>query len=287
MKSTLQIICKVCILFLFLYMTPFISELQDAIGNEEKLLNSLVYKRHSIDETISIKEQLNVLSYNSNFTLKKEDFNFESTEENPKPVPEIPQEPETPQQTGKRIYLYNTHQSEAYAGGETVVDAAAILANLLQEKGHTVVLETNDFAAYGRAHNMDYNQSYKISYNFLNEAFVNYGGFDLVIDLHRDAIPREASYIEANGKRYAKMMMVVGGLSSNATAIKNNSSTLSDMINNQVYGIMRSMMVREAYYNQEMSPNMVLIELGGDVNSFEEVKNSLPVLADGITNYLR
>ena len=287
MKSTLQIICKVCILFLFLYMTPFIGELKDAIGNEEKLLNSLVYKRHSIDETISIKEQLNVLSYNSNFTLKKEDFQFETTEENPKPVPEIPQEPITSQQTGKRIYIYNTHQSEAYEGGETVVDAAAILANLLQEQGHTVVLETNDFVAYGKAHNMDYNQSYRISYNFLNEAFVNYGGFDLVIDLHRDAIPKEASYIDVNGKRYAKMMMVVGGLSSNADTITKNSSTLNDMINNQVYGIMRSMMVREAYYNQQMSPNMVLIELGGDVNSFEEVKNSLPVLAQGITDYLR
>lgn len=268
-------------------MTPFLKELRGTIGNEEKLLNSLVYKRHSIDETISIKDQLNVLSYNSNFTLKKEDFNFEATEENPKPVPEVPQPPMEIQSTGKKIYIYNTHQNEEYADSGTVVDAAAILANLLQEQGHTVVLETNDFIAYGKANNMDYNQSYKISYNFLNDALVNYGGFDFIIDLHRDAIPKEASYIEVDGKRYAKMMMVVGGLSSNATAITQNSSTLNDIINNQLHGIMRSMMVREAYYNQSVSPNMVLIELGGNVNSFEEVKNSLPVLAQGITEYLR
>lgn len=279
MKSTLKIICKVCILFLFLYLTPFYSGFIEIFGNDN-LKDTLVYKQRSLDETISIKDQLNILSANSNFTLDEEDFEFETTAENPKTVPE------TPKVSDKKIYIYNTHQNEDYAGGETVMDAAALLGNELQAKGYTVVLETNDFKSYGSSNDLDYDHSYAISYKFLNDALVNYGGFDLIIDLHRDAIPRDASYKEANGKSYAKMMMVVGGLSSNVDAVTERASTLNDIINGNVNGIMRSTMTREAYYNQQVHPNTILIELGGQINPFDEIKNSIPVLADGIAQYL-
>lgn len=45
-------------------------------------------------------------------------------------------------------------------------------------------------------------------------------------------------------------------------------------------------MTREAYYNQEVAKNIILMELGGDVNTFEEVSNSLDVIADGIYDVL-
>lgn len=279
MKSTLKIMCKICILFLFLYLTPFYSGFMDIFGNED-LKDTLVYKQLSLDETVSIKDQLNILSANTNFTLEEEDFQFETTAENPKPIPE------TPRSSDKKIYIYNTHQSEGYAEGETVMDAAALLGNELQNRGYTVVLETNDFKAYGNANGLDYNQSYAISYKFLNDALVDYGGFDLIIDLHRDAIPREASFMEADGKSYAKMMMVVGGLSSNVDAVKQRAATLYDIINAKKNGIMRPTMVRESYFNQQVHPNTILIELGGEVNPFAEVKNSIPVLAEGIAEYL-
>lgn len=279
LKATLKIICKVSILFLFLYLTPFYSGFLDIFGNEN-LKDTLVYKHHSLDESVSIKDQLNVISANSNFTLEEEDFEFETTAENPKPVPE------PPKVSDKKVYIYNTHQSEDYEGGQTVMDAAALLGNELQNKGYTVVLETNDFKAYGNANGLDYNESYAISYKFLNDALVDYSGFDLIIDLHRDAIPREASYLEADGKSYATMMMVVGGLASNVDAVSERASTLTDIINGQKNGIMRSIMTREAYYNQQVSPNTILIELGGQINPFDEIKNSIPVLAEGIAQYL-
>ena len=36
--------------------------------------------------------------------------------------------------------------------------------------------------------------------------------------------------------------------------------------------------VREAYYNQDISENMLLIEVGSDQNYYQEVKNSIEVL---------
>lgn len=318
MRTNGKIIIKIGLLIGFLYITPFFSGIGE-IMKHSGFLDAFVYRQHSIDESISIKDEMNLFSHNANLTIQ-DDFKFQTTQEQEE-GPDVKQddakndeikdseakengeqketnqqpdqkeetketETQKPKDTGKSVYIYNTHQSEGYVGGETVMDAAAILGNKLEERGIHVVLETANFAEYLKARGLDYNQSYQASNNFMNDALVNYGGFDLIIDLHRDAIPREASFMEANGKTYAKMMPVIGGLSTNAEVIKKNSSTLSDIIDGKVHGIMRSVMVREAYYNQSVSDRMMLIECGGDVNPFDEVKNSMEVLADGIYDYL-
>lgn len=303
MKTTGKIVVKLALLACFLYITPFFHGIS-AMLQGSSFLDAFVYHQKTLDETISLKDQLNLLSYNANLTID-DDFKFQTTqettppkdatpkeetpsEEAPKPQEEAPPQVEQPPvvDTGKKVYIYNTHQSEAYEGGETVMDAAAILGNALEEKGIHVVLETADFNAYAKTQGWDYNQSYQVSYKFLNDALVNYSGFDLIIDLHRDAIPREASYMEADGVTYAKLMPVVGGLSTNVDAVTQRASTLSDIMNGKIHGIMRSTMTREAYYNQSVSDKTILIECGGDVNPFSEVKNSMGILAEGIYDYL-
>ena len=307
MRTNGKILLKVALLIGFLYITPFFSGIGE-IMKHSGFLDAFVYRQHSLDESISIKDEMNLFSHNANLTIQ-DDFKFQTTQEpmeskddkaeakddkpaeyqdktDTKPKDTDQKDEKKPKDTGKTVYIYNTHQSEEYEGGETVMDAAAVLGNELEERGIHVVLETANFAEYLKAKGLDYNASYEASRSFMNDALVNYGGFDLIIDLHRDAIPREVSYLKANGKTYAKMMPVIGGLSKNADVIKNNSSTLSDIIDSKVHGIMRSTMVREAYYNQSVSDRMMLIECGGDVNPFDEVKNSMEVLADGIYDYL-
>lgn len=311
MRTNGKILLKVALLIGFLYITPFFSGIGE-IMKHSGFLDAFVYCQHSLDESISIKDEMNLFSHNANLTIQ-DDFKFQTTQEpmeskddktedtdkakddkpaenqdktDTKPKDTDQKEEKKPKDTGKTVYIYNTHQSEEYEGGETVMDAAAVLGNELEERGIHVVLETANFAEYLKAKGLDYNASYEASRNFMNDALVNYGGFDLIIDLHRDAIPREVSYLKANGKTYAKMMPVIGGLSKNADVIKKNSSTLSDIIDSKVHGIMRSTMVREAYYNQSVSDRMMLIECGGDVNPFNEVKNSMEILADGIYDYL-
>lgn len=318
MKSNAKILTKIALLALFLYITPFFHGFEKSFTKVSGVLEHLVYKQKVLSQSISLKNKMNVLSYNSNLTLPKEDITVETTHENPVIIPSTENQKKTDtdstknsipkkddaksnnqantnpkdngkaekNSTGKKIYIYNTHQSEAYAGGETVMDAAAILAKKLEEKGFKVVLETNNFGKYLAQHGLDYNKSYVASYNYLNDALVNYGGFDLCLDLHRDSIPRSVSYIKKNGKTYAKGMMVVGGLGKNAKSATALSTTLTDIINAKMNGMMRSVMVRESYFNQEVHKNILLMELGGDVNTFDEIKNSLDVIADGIYDML-
>lgn len=311
MKSNLKILAKIALIAVFLYITPFFNGFKESFTKVSDVLEHLVYKQRTLSQSISLKNQMNVLSYNSNLTLPKDEITVETTQEDPVIIPSVSDDKkkdtsksddkdkkdendkketedkkEKKYSTGKKIYIYNTHQSEAYVGGKTVMDAAVILGKKLEDRGFKVILETNSFEKYLNQHGLDYNKSYVASYNFLNDALVNYGGFDLCIDLHRDSIPRSASYLKKDGKTYAKGMMVVGGLGKNAKNATKTSTTLSDIINSKVNGIMKSVMVREAYYNQEVHKNILLMELGGDVNTFDEVKNSLDVIADGIYDLL-
>lgn len=75
-------------------------------------------------------------------------------------------------------------------------------------------------------------------------------------------------------------------LTDNSYEITKTASTLYDSCNALVGGIMKNTMTREAYYNQDMSDKMLLIEVGSDNNTFDEVKNSVDILALGIAQIL-
>lgn len=303
MKTSAKIFLKLCLFTYLLFLTPFFSALPSFLGLDESFIISNVYEYDL--KQIPIKEQLNLLKINEGVTLSNPNTktikessgeyvdnsnimdssinneNKDNTNQNHQADTVVPQIT-----SDKKVYIYNTHQQEQYQENKSVVDASVELSNLLQSAGVQVVYETNDFPTYLRNKGLDYNYSYQASYFYLNEALVNYGGFDLIIDFHRDSVPRESSYVTINDKSYAKMMFVVGGLSKNveqATALANDLTT---RVNGIQDGVMKSVMSRESYFNQEVANNMVLIEVGSDQNTYEEVKNSTNLLAQAIIQYL-
>lgn len=282
-KSGWKIIMKLSAIILLLAISPFYDALLQAFRQTD--IKAFAYKTKEVNTSLSIKDGLNVMSYQKNENLHEDTLNVETTQENEVVVPKQPVKEEQAT-TKKSIYIYDTHQKEQYSDGKTVMDAAAALGKKLEEKGFEVVLETHDFDKYLSEHGMDYNSSYLASNKFLQDTLVNYGGFDLIIDLHRDSIPRNVSILEANQKVYAKAMSVVGGLNKNAGDVEKMSSTLTDIMNGKVNGIMKSPYVREAYYNQAVSEHMMLIEVGSEETSFEEVTNTTDVLAESIAQLL-
>ena len=114
-----------------------------------------------------------------------------------------------------------------------------------------------------------------------------YSIVDLIIDFHRDSIPRKSTFIEVNDKNYAKMMIVMGGLSNYFDINYNDALEITKESNQILKGIMKNILVREAYYNQDLSKNMVLIEVGSDENYYNEVLNSIDVLSQAIHEMLR
>lgn len=290
MKTSVKIFIKLCLLTYLLFLTPFFTMLPQFLGLDESFITSSVYE-HDLTE-ISIKEQLNLLKVEEGVTLsnpnvKKVEETSGEYVDNSNVTSNEPADTVVPQVTSdKKVYIYNTHQQEGYQNDKTVVDASVELSNLLQKAGIQVVYETNDFPGWLRNNGLDYNSSYRASYFYMNEALVNYGGFDLVIDFHRDSVPRESSYITIGDKSYAKMMFVIGGLSTNVDSVTALSNDLTAKINAIQEGVVKTPMTREAYYNQQVYPNTVLIEVGSDNNTYEEVKNSTNLLAQAIIQYL-
>lgn len=185
----------------------------------------------------------------------------------------------------KKIHIYNTHQGEEY-DGYNVVLGANYLKDCLSSQGYQCDVESNDFEGYKAVHNIAYNKSYSVSKMYLEQSIQSNGGYDLIIDFHRDSISKELSTINHNGKSYAKIMFVVGKSSGKFDAVNQLSQQLSDITNTIVPKISRGVYVKQSHYNQGTSDNMVLIEVGAQSNTKEEIQATVEVIASAIGKYL-
>ena len=66
---------------------------------------------------------------------------------------------------------------------------------------------------------------------------------------------------------------------------------LNDLLNTYYSGISRGIITKSGtgvngIYNQNLSPNCILIEVGGNENTIEEVYNTIEVLADILNKYI-
>ena len=179
-----------------------------------------------------------------------------------------------------RIYLYNTHQSEEYIDGVSIYEVTSLFAQMLRSEGFEVVFETADFHEVLSAQNKKYSQLYTISRAYLEQALIEHGPFDLIVDVHRDSASRSVSVVEHEGIEYARLMFVIGEKSENASKVRELSQTYSDKMNQGRSGIMREPFTRQSEYNQGVAEMMLLLEVGSDQNTSSEALRSLKILVE-------
>lgn len=189
-----------------------------------------------------------------------------------------------------RIYIYNTHQTEAYATQETVNKAAYDLKTALEKEKIDTYVEKGNINEFLVANNYDYSYSYVASrYYILEELKKN--SYDLIIDLHRDAVSRKATTVTINGKNYAKILFVIGKKHDNYEKNYALAKKLNAIVEKKYPTLTRGILLQSGknvngIYNQNIAPNMILIELGGNYNTYDEVKNTIEVLAPLLGEYL-
>lgn len=190
----------------------------------------------------------------------------------------------------KKVYIYSTHQTEMYADKKSVVNASNYFKECLENENIEVVVEKGSIEDFLIANNYSYNYSYIASRYFIEEEIKN-NDYNLIIDLHRDAVKREASLATINDKKYAKIMFVIGKKNKN---YKNNyqlAEDLNNLIKEEYPNLTRGILLQDGdnvngIYNQDLASNIILIELGGNNNKYEEVKNTLDLIAPIIGEYL-
>ena len=189
----------------------------------------------------------------------------------------------------KKIYVYNTHQNEEYSDDKNVMDSSRYLKEKLFEYGVEVKVEEGSIEDFLNINNYSYNYSYVASRYFIEDELSN--NYDLIIDLHRDAISRKNSVIKINEKNCAKIMFVIGKKNKNYKKNYAIAHSLNKIIENKYPGLSRGILLQDGanvngIYNQDLADNIILIELGGNHNRFSEIKNTIDLLAPIIGEYL-
>ena len=202
-----------------------------------------------------------------------------------------------PASNGKSILIYHTHTHEAYEqayeGEYTALEAWRTddnehnivrvgdeLAALLEKRGFSVVHDTTD-------HEQD---DLSTAYIRSMETLSSRSGeeYDLYIDLHRDAYTEGAQLTcSYAGNESAKLMVLIGkGENFEVKPYYEENYALAceltDAINSVCPGLCRDVMVKTGRYNQHVSPNSLLIEVGNNMNTLDEALSSMPALADAI-----
>lgn len=195
----------------------------------------------------------------------------------------------------KKILIYHSHTSEAYSPGETrkvdqnqnIVAVGEMLTKELQKQGFTVIHDKT-------VHDLDYNKSYYKSRETISKYYSKYGNFDFVIDMHRDSGPdRKYVISKINDESIARLMFVTTTKDPRYKAHMSNINSIFSIAEKLYPTLFRERNIHTnlsgiKYYNQDLSDNAVLLEVGATSNNLQEALNSMKylsrVLAEHINN---
>lgn len=297
----LLFICITCfsISFSFVYNINLYSSNEEFIGS--LLADSNHYKKYSQNIISKITNIIYSSTVDKPITLLTSTLNFNGDisydeEYNADELETISKHISDPNPTDAKapiVYIYNSHQLENYSGSNyeaynitpNVMMASYIMREKLKDRGIEAVVEENDITEFIRINSWDYNYSYLASRYYINAAVEEYPSIKYFIDIHRDSITKTNSTITINNVSYAKVLFVVG---LEHEAYQNNldlANYINTKIANKYPNLTRGVITKKGanvngIYNQDISPNAILIEIGGYENTIDEVYNTVVVLAD-------
>lgn len=197
------------------------------------------------------------------------------------------------------IYIYNSHQLENYNSENlsiygitpNVLMASYLLKEKLNSKGIPTIVEDMNMTEFLDLNGWDYAASYKASRIFMLDKQNTYDSLKYYIDIHRDSVGRETSTIKINGKNYARILFVIGLEHSNYEKNLKVTAEINQLFNEYYPGLSRGIYKKEGpnvngIYNQDISPNVMLIEVGGVDNTIEEVMNTINAISDILVKYV-
>lgn len=192
-----------------------------------------------------------------------------------------------------QILIYHTHSQEAFSDSAlgdvdtTIVGAGELLKNILsKEYGYNVIHHTGEYDVPSR----DY--AYSKALPALEKILEENPSIEVVIDLHRDGVAETTHLVtDLNGVKTAKLMFFNGlsytkkngpiGYLENKNLQENLafSFQMQRAANEYYPGLTRKNYLNGYRYNMHLRGKSLLIELGAQTNTVEEIKNAIGPLA--------
>ncbi|MDI3257344.1 MAG: stage II sporulation protein P [Kyrpidia sp.] len=199
------------------------------------------------------------------------------------------------------VYIYHTHNRESFLPmlpGRTRFDDAydktknitlvgARLVEDLKQRGIPAVQTTVDYYPMG-----DYSKEYAFSRKTVEDVLHKYPSLQMIFDVHRDSDPRDLTTTTINDQTYAKVRFIIGGNNPDHAANEQLAEAMKSKLDQLYPHLVRDIWAKrsttyDATYNQDLSPNMVLIEIGGPENTEAELDRTASCLADAVAALLK
>ena len=200
---------------------------------------------------------------------------------------------------GPQILIYHSHSQEGFIdsvegdAGTTIVGAGEKLTRLLEEVyGYDVLHHDGVYDIPSR------DNAYSNALPDVERVLEENPTIQVVIDLHRDAVAEGTKLVTTiDGKDYARFMFFNGICrSTNGPISYLNNPYLQDNLafsfqaqviaESYFPGISRKIYLKAWRYNMHLKPRNMLIELGAQTNTVEEIMNTTEVLAFVINKVL-
>lgn len=208
--------------------------------------------------------------------------------------------------TGERdvVFIYNSHNRESFlphlpeitdpnAAHHDEVNITKVserLAKSLQSNGIGTNVDETDIMAVLNKEGMSYGQSYEASRSVVKEVIANNKDIQYVFDIHRDSLRRENTTTTINGEDYAQILFVIGAEFSDFEKNLSLATELHYLMQEKFPGLSKGVITKEGagtngVYNQDLSENAILLEVGGVDNSLEELYRSADAIAEVFSEY--
>ena len=207
--------------------------------------------------------------------------------------------------SNKNVIIYHTHTCESYTETEqnqyessgnfrttdlnySVAKVGDVLDQYLTGFGFNVIHDKtyHDYPSY--------TGSYGRSMTTVSKLLESCDKTNILIDIHRDAIADESYAPKVKiGDEYAARIMFVIGTDGSGLEHPNWKENLAfaikvQKVGNEMYpGLFKSIMVRNARYNQNLGRNACIIEVGATGNTLEECEISAKYLAKVLDNVVQ
>ena len=290
--------------FKFLYN----KKIKDKISNKVIINYLLKTSSNNLIETNKNNDLFNI-NFNSSSLLLKTSMNnliddsaivFEDNYDEETIVTKYFEDPNKYNVKKPIIYLYNSHQLEEYSNSNVnmydaspnVLMASYILKEKLNDLNIPTIVEETNISELLAINNWQYSYSYKASRLLIEDALNKNDTIKYIIDIHRDSIPKNSTTLTIDNKSYAKILFVVGTEHENYESNVEIAQKISDIVNTKQPNLSKGILKKggngnNGIYNQDLSSNALLIEVGGPENTIDEVTNTLTVIANSLYDLIK
>jgi len=164
------------------------------------------------------------------------------------------------------------------------------LGEALNNRGIGVEVNATDIVSMLNKRNLDYSSSYDMSREIVASAKSSNRNLSYFLDIHRDSQPRKMTTVTLNGKSYARLIFIVGKENKNFEKNLAFAQKINTKIEKSYPGLSRGIIEKDSHsgngvYNQDLSPNSVIIEIEGIENTMDELYRTADAMGEVLSQY--